>query len=100
MLMFQHDTLPALTITCTDNGAAVDLSTATSIKVIGTRADTGATVFSRAVTGTAQGVVTMTWLAADTANVGEIQVEVEVTWPTGVQTFRPSNNVQIVADLG
>ncbi|MGI8682027.1 MAG: hypothetical protein ACR2JO_07845 [Mycobacteriales bacterium] len=97
MRMFRGDLLPDLQITCTDNDAPVDLTTATGIRVIGVTA--GKVLFDRAVTGTASGLVTMVWETADTAAPGRVAVEVEVTWP-GVrpQTFRPAQVVDIVAD--
>lgn len=98
----RHDTLPDLSITCTDNGAVVDLSTATGIKVIGTI--NAIPLFSRTATGNTQGVVTMGWQAADTANVGILDIEVEVTWPAGggVQTFPGGGylRVNVERDLG
>ncbi len=86
------DTVPDLSITVTDNGTIVDLTTATTVKVIGTI--NGSLIFSRVVTGTALGVVTMPWQPADTATAGMLEIEVEVTWPgTGkIQTF-PADGV-------
>ena len=99
MSIKQHDTAGPLTITCTDNGAVVNLTTATTVKVIAT----GAATFTRTVTGSSAGVVVMPWQTADVANVGLLQLEVEVTWGDGtIQTF-PSDGflrVNIVRDLG
>lgn len=95
------DTYPDLSVTCTDNGAVVDLTPATGVKVIGSR--DGVVLFSRATTGSAIGVVTMPWTAPDTANPGMITVEIETTWPGGkVQTF-PADSVlyiNVAPDLG
>lgn len=81
MIIKVGDLEPDLTITCTSNGAAVDLTAASSVQVVG-RAE-GATVplFTRTVTGNASGVVTMAWQAGDTDTVGRILIEVLVTWP-------------------
>jgi hypothetical protein len=102
MTMKRHDTLPDLTITCTDSAAVVNLTTATSIKIIATQANEP--LFSRAVTGSASGVIVMQWQPLDTAVTGTILMEVEVTWPAGggVQTFPASGylRVQVVEDLG
>jgi len=82
-----------------DGGVVLDLTTATSIRVIGIM---GATeIFDRAVTGSALGVITMPWQTTDTDAVGRIVVETEVTWPGAKpQTFRPNETVEILADLG
>ena len=99
MKMYRGDLKPDLTITCTDDEAPVNLTTATAIRVIGVR--NGTVVFDRAGTGTAEGVVTMAWQAEDTATAGHIQVEAEVMWPGNKpQTFRPAGVVEIVPDLG
>ena len=97
----QHDTAPPLVATLTDAGVPIDLTAATGIKVIGAQA--GAVKFSRTVTGSNVGVVTMPWSAGDTATPGIIQIEVEVTWPDGkVQSFPASGylTVNVERDLG
>lgn len=99
MKMYRGDLKPDLVISCTDDGEPVDLTTAVTVRVIGVR--NGVTVFDRAVTGTADGKVTMEWQAADTAETGRILVEAEVTWPGDKpQTFRPGEAVDVVADYG
>lgn len=106
MRIYQHDLLPALEVTCeevdpvTKARSVVDLTTATSVKVIGVK--DGAVLFNRAATSsTALGVVTMAWQSGDTATSGTIAVEVEVTWPGNKpQTFRPTSLVEVVADYG
>jgi hypothetical protein len=101
--MKQHDTAPDLSITLTDNGAVVDLTPATSIRIIAVRR--GAPVFSRVVTGSSLGVVTMVWQPLDTSLPGELAIEVEVDWPgspSKTQTFPPNGvlRVNIEPDLG
>ena len=100
--MKQHDTIPQLSITCSDNGAVVDLSTATTIKIIASM--NNVPVFARTVTGSSVGVVTMNWQPADTAIPGMLELEVEVTWPQpfATQTFPASGRlrVNIAPDLG
>lgn len=98
--MKRGDTQPPLSITLTDNGAVVDLSTATIIKVKASRNES--LLFSRATTGTTLGVVTMPWQATDTALPGILQIEVEVTWPDGgILTFPADGvlRVNITPDL-
>lgn len=97
----QHDTRPGLMITCTDSGQPVDLTQATSVKVIGSLE--GLVLFSEATTGTAEGVVTRAWTVQDTGTAGTILVEVEATWPGGaVQTFPADDylRVEVMPDLG
>lgn len=99
--MKRGDTLPALRATLTDDGAPVDLTAATTIRVLLRRGST--LVINRVVTGTDQGVVTMPWQTGDTAIAGILRGEVEVTWPDGkVQTWPPTDTftVEISADLG
>lgn len=98
MRMYRGDLKPDLTITCSDDGQPVDLTTAVGVRVIGVRGSIVA--FDRTVTGGADGVVTMEWQAEDTATPGRLLVEVEVMWPgSKPQTFRPASNaVDIVAD--
>lgn len=95
------DLLPAWTVTLTDGGAAVNLTTASSITVKGYKPD--GTTFSRAVTGDANGVITMAWLATDTENVGDLLTEVEVIWPgSKPQTFPADGYLvtRIYQDIG
>jgi hypothetical protein len=100
MRMYRGDLEPDLVVTCYDGETPVNLTGASSIRVIGARLN-GTLLFSRPVTGTAQGVVTMPWQVTDTATEGEIVIEVEVTWPGArPQTFRPGERVSIRADLG
>ncbi len=106
--MKQHDTLPQISIACndgldpdTDLPIPVNLTTATSIKVIGSLE--GLPLFSTATTGSSTGVVTRDWVTGDTGTAGTIMVEVEVTWPGGaVQTFPADDylRVEILPDLG
>lgn len=102
--MKQHDTSPSLqaTITDTDAGTPVNLTTASAVKVIGKL--NGQVVFSRVATSvTNNGVVTMNWQAADTALAGLLMVEFEITWPDGtVQTMPPTGHLYVLIepDLG
>lgn len=99
MRIYRGDLMPSLVITCLDGDDPVDLTIATSVFVIGVR--DGVVLFNRAATSaTALGVVTMDWVANDTAVTGVIEVEVEVTWPGArAQTFRPPEMVTIAPDL-
>ena len=99
MRMYRNDLKPDLVITLRDDNGPVDLTAATSTRVIARR--DGTVLFTRAAASvTALGVVTTLWQTADTSVVGTIDVEVEVTWPgTKLQTFRANNVVEVVADF-
>ena len=87
------DTAPDLSVTLTDNGTPVDLSTAVVVEVIA--AMNGTRRFTRTVTGSSLGVVVMPWQATDTAIPGMLEIECEVTWPGStapIQTF-PADGV-------
>lgn len=95
------DTAPPLTLTLTDDGAPVDLSTATRIRVIGVAGGT-AVIDDPGLTGSDVGVVVRPWLPAETATVREYQFEVEVTWSdTTIRTFPADGalTVRVVPDL-
>lgn len=80
------DRLPDMTVTLTDNGSAVDLTTATTIHVRGYRH--GVRVVDIEETGNAQGQVVVQWPAGSTDEVGLILFEFVVVWPdTKEQTF-------------
>jgi hypothetical protein len=98
MRLKQHDTAPSLRATITDNGAPVDLTPTTGVKVIGKR--NGTLVFSRAATtATNLGVVTMSWQTGDTALPGLIAIEIELTWPDAtVQTIPPNGYLGVLID--
>lgn len=101
MYIKRGDTAPSLQSTLTDNGETLDLTSATAIRVIG--AQGGAVLFDRTAAGDDSGVVTMPWDAADTATIGVIFVEWEVTWPNGtIQTFPAGGyqRVSVTRDLG
>src|SRR6478609_5774301 len=96
----RNDTAPSLQSTLTDNGAVVNLTTASAIRVIGSR--DGVVLFDRTVTGNSSGVVDMPWQSGDTAYLGPIRVEWSVDWPDGkTQTFPASGyeTVWVTKDL-
>lgn len=103
----QNDTWPPLTFTLSGTGGPIDLTTATSIKVILKTA-------SVVVTGTAtkdpdqvvnKGKATYTWAVGDTAVIGTYDVEFEVNWggsPAKIETFPNTGylSLEIKDDLG
>lgn len=72
---------PNISITVTDAGSAVDLTSATSVHVVARREGATTPLFTRVATGDANGVVTCSWVAGETDTVGRINLEVLVTWP-------------------
>ena len=101
LVLKRGDLLPPLEAVLTDDGVPVDLTSATSIRAVGVRR--GVTLFDRAVSGDAQGLVTVDWQAGDTDLLGYFNVEFRVTWPgTLPQTFPPdgSTRVRVTLDNG
>ena len=95
LTMKQFDVLPPISISCTIDGAPVDLTTATAIRVIGSR--NGAQAFSYlSPYRSGGGIVTAAWQAADTAVAGMIALEVEVTWPGGGITTFPAHGALLI----
>ena len=96
------DTWPAITGTVLDGAsAAVNISTAISIKFVGWLQPAGATVIgtSGTVTNLDDGTVgnrgkwSYLWGPTDLAVVGTYEVEIEVTWTTGkVESFPSSKS--------
>ncbi len=103
MRMKRGDTKPDFIANLTDNDAPVDLTAATAVRVIGKRGTVSAFIDTAPTRDNAAGKVTHLWAAAQTAEVGRIACEIEVTWPGGgVQTFPPGSYlaVDVVDDLG
>lgn len=102
MRMFTGDLKPDLMVTLSNPDAVVDISTASSVRIIGRRGDH--VVFDRPpddsdITDDTS-VVTMYWVDGDTDQIGRIQIEVEVTWPgLKPQTFRADGGVDIRSDF-
>lgn len=88
------DRLPDMVVTLDDNGSPLDLTTATSIQARGSRH--GVVVVDETVTGTVQGVVTVTWPAGSTDQVGLILFEFVVTWPGGKEETFPQDGFERV----
>lgn len=81
MIIKQGDLTPNLVITCTDNGVAKDLTTASTVEVVCRRDGSTAVLWTRAASGNASGQVTYTWQTGDTDTTGRLLFEVLVTWP-------------------
>lgn len=98
----QHDNYPPLVLTLTDQNGPINLSTATTVKLIlksGTTTITGNTV----ITTPTSGVVTYNWAAGNTDVVGQYDGEVEITWNTGKVETVPNDSyfsITVMPDLG
>jgi hypothetical protein len=101
----QNDRLPNLRATLNNATGVLDLSTASSVKLLMRGPLPAQTVKVNAactVTDAVNGVVTYEWAAADTDTSGLYQAEFQVTWPgTKYQTIPNSNyfDVLVVDDI-
>lgn len=96
------DRRPGATIECKLDGVLVDLSVASSVKLLGKI--NGNLIINRSVTQASVGkVVIEPWGVGDTDVVGRLQLEVEATWSDGTKTTFPPDKyleVDIIPDLG
>jgi hypothetical protein len=100
----QHDTHPSLEATLTDQDGAINLTTATTVKLL-LKTPTGGTAISGtcAIVSAVAGTVRYDWTAPNTADVNTFDGEFEITWSNGKITTVPNDSyfsVEIKADLG
>jgi hypothetical protein len=100
----QHDTWPPLRATLKANNVAIDLTTATSVRLI-LQSPAPLTIIGvcSIVSPATSGVVTYSWISSNTATVGTYNGEFEITWANGAIETVPNDNyfqVAIKADLG
>lgn len=105
----QHDTKPRLRTRCLDDTTAVDLTLATTVRVLVKNLITGALLLNGTMTkedqtqAATKGYVYRDWVTGDTSTSGSFSLEVQVEWADGgIQTF-PANGygtLDVVADLG
>ena len=101
----QHDNWPLLSLALTDQNGPIDLSTASSVKLILKQAlppttVTGAMAISVPASA---GIVTYTWAGTNTDVPGSYDGEVEITWAAGKVETVPNDgyfSVIIQSDLG
>jgi hypothetical protein len=103
--MKQNDLRPPLRAQLLDGETPIDLSAASSARIIVTSLDKTTELLDRAVTIDVgnTGWVEMEWQAGDTTTVGRYLVEYEVTWPGAKpQTFPVDGYAWLVIgdDLG
>lgn len=90
----QNDLLPPLTIDVTDQGEPVDMTTATSVNVLGYQG--GVELFNRSATTVGIGQVMMNWETGDTDTIGPMKVFVRINWTGRELTVEPDNKVMIL----
>jgi hypothetical protein len=99
-----NDRLPSIQAAFATAGAAVNLTSATSVKFI-MKTATGNTVkvnTPAVIVDATTGVVRYDWLSADTATPGSYIAEWEVTWGGGKKQTFPTgtyHTVDVLADL-
>lgn len=100
-----HDRLPSIRATFTTAGAAVDLTTATTVTFIMKVKTGGAAAKVNApatVVDPTSGIVRYDWAAGDTDTPGDYQAEWQVTWSSGQKQTFPTltyHSISILADL-
>lgn len=100
--MYTGDLKPDLVVTLSNPDSPVDVSSASSVRMIGRRGDH--IVFDRPPDDTDiigdESILTMFWVDGDTDTIGRIQIEVEAIWPgLKPQTFRADGGVDIRTDF-
>ena len=103
------DTWPPVDAVLSDQDGPIDLTTATSVKLL-FKTTTGSTTYSRVctITNAVAGAVRYSWTSADAATgptsaVNSFNIEWEITWSDGGITTVPNvgyKSLAIVADLG
>lgn len=94
--MKRRDLLPILELTLSDDGAAIDLTLATTVRLIvrgpaGIRVSAAMTVLDQSVLAN-RGKVTYAWQAGDVGTVGVYSAEVEVIWSNGKPQTYPAGD--------
>lgn len=90
----QNDLLPPLIVDVNDQGEPVDLTTATTVKMIGYQG--GVEKFNRDATTVGLGQAMMNWETGDTDTIGPMKVFVKINWTGRELTIEPDNKVQIL----
>ena len=102
----QDDTAPALQATLSDSNGPINLTNATSVKLVMKGNNTATVVVGTCtITNAAQGQVSYTFTAGNTATPDVYQVEFEITWSGGGEQTVPNAaaanpTIEIDAELG
>lgn len=106
IVMKRNDLQPRLEVRLERDGVAVDLTTATEVRIFAKR---GATIKFEGTmtwgdqTAELRGIVWRDWVLGDTDTAAEYQVEYQVMWPSSRPETFPDGGydvLQIVKDLG
>ncbi len=98
----QHDNFPDFVATVSDANGLIDLTDATSVKLI-LKSDAVVIDGIMAIDNAVGGGLSYEWAAGDTDVAGIYDGEIEITWSTGKIETVPNDSyftVTIVADLG
>jgi hypothetical protein len=102
LIVKRGDRRPSFRAQCLDGSTPVDLTTATSAKLILKSATTTLTV-TAVIEDVLLGKVRYDWQTADTATTATYRAEVEVTWNDGNKQTFPGGDystVIVIDDLG
>jgi hypothetical protein len=99
----QYDTGPPLQATLTDSNGAINLTTATAVKIVLKGVSTGTTIGPSTCTiaNAAAGQISYTWGATDLNTADTYNVEFSIHWSNGTIQKVPNaaaNNPQIEVD--
>ncbi len=97
-----NDRLPVLDAVLSNLSGAINLTTATQVRLI-MKSPAFTVTGLCTVVDAATGAVRYTWAAGDTANAGDYQLEFEITWPGPKLETVPNDSyksVSVLADLG
>lgn len=93
LVLKQDDTYPPLQATLSENGSAIDLTTATSVEVV-LKGQASSTVITGACTypSPTTGGVSYAWQIGDTATPDTYAVEWMITWTGGKEQTVPNSS--------
>lgn len=93
----QDDRRPALTATLTQDGAAIDLTSASGVELRAIKSD-GTTGFSGSctVTGASSGAVSYAFAAGDTASPGDYRLAFVIDWGSSIYQTVPTSQTSLL----
>lgn len=99
------DTWPPIDAVLSDDDGPIDLTSATTVKIIFKTPGAGSTTFNGTctITDALSGAVRYVWGPTDTATVNTYNVEYEITWTDSTKTTIPTigyKTVEVLQDLG
>ena len=97
------DTWPPLVVSVSDDNGAIDLTTASEIRLLLKSSSYTLETDPVSPSDAGSGEITYDWQVGDTDNSGTYQLEVEIVWATGQIQTVPNDGygeVKIIDDLG